>query len=198
MLNLPNILTIGRIAVIPALVAVYYLDGDISNWTALAIYFLACLTDFFDGYFARTLKQFSQLGKMLDPIADKLLISTVLFLLVWDGIISDWTLPAVIIIMCREFLVAGMREFLGNAQVSVPVTALAKWKTTAQMFSLGFLLAGEAGDKILPYNTEIGISLLWFAAGLTLITGYSYMQIGLKHVVAEDEAAALKATEEDN
>ena len=189
MWNLPNILTMMRIALVPLLAAFFYLEGDLGHWLAFSIYTVACITDFFDGYLARVLKQSSELGGMLDPIADKLLICTVLMVLIWDGIIGDWTLPAAIIIMCREFLVSGMREFLANTQVKMPVSNLAKWKTTAQMLSLGFLLCGPAGDKVLPYNTEIGITLLWISAVLTLITGYGYMKVGFAHVVEEDQSA---------
>ncbi len=137
----------------------------------------------FDGYLARIWKQTSTIGRMLDPIADKLLVSAILLLLAVDGTIAGWTLWAAIIILCREILVSGLREYLAELKVSVPVSRLAKWKTTAQMIALAFLLAGPAGDKIMPYVTEIGIVLLWASALLTLYTGWDYFKAGLKHVM---------------
>ncbi|ERM00532.1 CDP-diacylglycerol--glycerol-3-phosphate 3-phosphatidyltransferase [Brucella intermedia 229E] len=128
-------------------------------------------------------KQTSTIGRMLDPIADKLLVSAILLLLAADGTIAGWTLWAAIIILCREILVSGLREYLAELKVSVPVSRLAKWKTTAQMIALAFLLAGPAGDKIMPYVTETGIVLLWVSALLTLYTGWDYFKAGLKHVM---------------
>ena len=122
---------------------------------------------------------------MLDPIADKLLVSACLLLLSADGTIAGWATWAAIIILSREILVSGLREFLAELKVSVPVTQLAKWKTTLQMVAIGFLLAGPAGEKILPYTIEIGISLLWIAALVTLYTGYDYFRAGIKHVVED-------------
>lgn len=120
---------------------------------------------------------------MLDPIADKLLVSSILLLLAADGTIAGWTIWAAIIILCREILVSGLREYLAELKVSVPVTWMAKWKTTVQMVAIGFLLAGPAGNKILPYILEIGIGLLWIAALITIYTGYDYFRAGLKHIV---------------
>ena len=124
---------------------------------------------------------------MLDPIADKLLVSTCLLLLAadTDRTIAGWSLWAAIIILCREILVSGLREYLAALKVSVPVTRLAKWKTTIQMFAIGFLLAGPAGDKLLPYTTEVGITLLWISAIVTLYTGYDYFRAGAKHIMEE-------------
>lgn len=122
---------------------------------------------------------------MLDPIADKLLVASVLLLMAADGTIAGWTIWAAIIILCREILVSGLREYLADLKVSVPVTRIAKWKTTIQMLAIGFLLAGPAGDKVLPYTTEIGIVLLWVAAAITMYTGYDYFRAGLKHIVDE-------------
>ena len=134
-------------------------------------------------HLARIWAQTSNIGKMLDPIADKLLISSILLLLAADGTIAGWPLWAAIIILCREILVSGLREYLAELKVSVPVTRIAKWKTTVQMIAIGFLLAGPAGDKILPYTTQTGIVLLWVAAIITLYTGYDYFRAGLKHVI---------------
>ncbi len=122
---------------------------------------------------------------MLDPIADKLLVSAILLLVAADGTIAGWSIWAAIIILCREILVSGLREYLAALKVSVPVTWIAKWKTTLQMVALGFLLAGPAGDKVLPYTTETGIVLLWVAAIITIYTGYDYFRAGLRHVVDE-------------
>ncbi|ANG95563.1 MULTISPECIES: CDP-diacylglycerol--glycerol-3-phosphate 3-phosphatidyltransferase [Brucella] len=187
-LSLPNILTYGRIIAVPLVVLCFFVEGrlqssDTSRWTALAIFAIASITDFFDGYLARIWQQTSTIGRMLDPIADKLLVSACLLLLAADGTIAGWTLWAAIIILCREILVSGLREYLAELKVSVPVSQLAKWKTTAQMVALAFLLAGPAGDKVLPYTTEMGIGLLWISAILTLYTGWDYFRAGLKHVM---------------
>ncbi len=182
---LPNLLTYGRIAAVPALAACLFYPSDFAHWVALGIYIAACITDFFDGYLARIWNLQSSLGRMLDPIADKLLISVVLLMLVADGTIQGVNIWAAIIILCREVLVSGLREFLAELQVSVPVTQLAKWKTTIQMVAIGFLIAGTAGDKILPYNSEIGVTGLWVAAILTLYTGYDYFRAGVGHIVED-------------
>jgi cardiolipin synthase (CMP-forming) len=186
--NLPNLLTYARILAVPLVLLCFYLEGrirptDFWRWAALGIFLAASITDYFDGYVARVWKQTSNIGKMLDPIADKLLVSAVLLLLAYDRTIDKWSLWAAVIILCREILVSGLREYLAGLKVSVPVTRLAKWKTTIQLVAIGFLLAGPAGDKILPYTTEIGISLLWISAIVTLYTGYDYFRAGLKHIM---------------
>jgi cardiolipin synthase (CMP-forming) len=191
-LNLPNILTYGRILAVPLVVFCFYLEGrlqssDFARWSALFLFLVASITDYFDGYLARAWQQQSNIGRMLDPIADKLLVSTCLLLLAADTerTIAGWSLWAAIIILCREILVSGLREYLAELKVSVPVTRLAKWKTTIQMFAIGFLLAGPAGDKIMPHTTEIGITLLWISALVTLYTGYDYFRAGAKHIMDE-------------
>lgn len=188
--NLPNMLTYARILAVPLIVLCFYLEGRIRptdwwRWAAVSIFIAASITDYLDGYIARIWKQTSNIGKMLDPIADKLLVSAALLLLAYDRTIDKWSLWAAIIILLREVLVSGLREYLAELKVSVPVTRLAKWKTTIQMFAIGFLLAGPAGDKLWPYITEIGISLLWISAIVTLYTGYDYFRAGLKHIVEE-------------
>lgn len=180
---IPNILTYIRILAVPAMAACFYLDGDIANWLALLIFILAAITDFFDGYLARIWHQQSALGRMLDPIADKLLISVALLMLAGNQIIWGWSLIAAIIILCREILVSGLREFLAELKVSVPVSQLAKWKTTVQMVAVGFLLAGSAGDKLFAYTTLTGLTLLWVAAVITLYTGYDYFRAGMRHII---------------
>lgn len=189
--NLPNMLTYARILAVPLVVLCFFLEGqlkssDSARWAALAIFSVASITDYLDGYLARIWKQTSTIGRMLDPIADKLLVSACLLLLAADGTIAGWTLWAAIIILCREILVSGLREYLAELKVSVPVSNLAKWKTTIQMIAVGFLLAGPAGDKVLPYTTEYGIILLWIAAIITLYTGYDYFRAGLKHIVDDE------------
>jgi cardiolipin synthase len=182
--NLPNLLTYFRILMVPAIFGCFYLEGDWARWTALGIFILAAITDFFDGYLARKWEQQSNLGRMLDPIADKLLVAAVLLVLTRDGTIAGYSLWAALIILCREILVSGLREFLAGLRVSVPVTALAKWKTAIQMIALAFLIAGPAGDKLLPFITHTGVLLLWAAAILTLYTGYDYFRAGLRHLTA--------------
>ena len=192
--NIPNMLTYGRIIAVPLIVLCFFVEGtlqstDFARWTALGLFSIASITDFLDGYLARIWNQTSNIGRMLDPIADKLLISVCLLLMAADTekTIAGWSLWAAIIILCREILVSGLREYLAELKVSVPVTRIAKWKTTVQMLALGFLLAGPAGEKVLPYTIEIGITLLWVAALLTIYTGYDYFRAGLKHVVDEEE-----------
>jgi cardiolipin synthase (CMP-forming) len=191
--SLPNVLTYGRILAVPAIVAILFWPKDESmRWWALAIYIVAAITDYFDGYFARAWHQYSAIGRMLDPIADKLLVAATLLMLVADETIASWSLWAAIIILCREILVSGLREFLAELRVSVPVTRIAKWKTTAQLVAIGFLIAGPAGDSLLPegWTTTIGIVLLWIAAALTLYTGWDYFRSGIRHLIAEDEKNA--------
>jgi cardiolipin synthase (CMP-forming) len=194
--NLPNMLTYGRIIAVPVVAGLLLwneradvLTGigiETARWIALGIFVLAAVTDFFDGYLARKWQQQSALGKMLDPIADKVLVAVVLLVLCGDQILRGGHVWAAIIILAREVLVSGLREFLGQLSVSVPVTQIAKWKTTVQLLAIGFLIAGPAGDTIIPGVTWVGIILLWIAAGLTLYTGYDYFRAGLRHVVDEE------------
>jgi len=190
-LALPNILTYGRIAAVPVVVGCMYwqniLHGGLwLRWAALAVFIGAGVTDFLDGYFARIWGQQSSLGRMLDPIADKLLVGSCLLMLAAEKTIHGWALLAAIVILCREILVSGLREYLAELRVSVPVTRLAKWKTTLQLVAVGFLICGEAGDAIVPVVTNIGILLLWLSALLTLYTGWDYLQAGLHHLYQED------------
>ncbi len=185
--SIPNLLTYSRILAVPVIVLCFFIEGrlqssDFARWSALAVFIIASLTDFFDGWLARKWQQTSAIGRMLDPIADKLVVSVVLLLLAAEGSIAGWSLWAAVIILCREILVSGLREYLAAAKVSVPVTQLAKWKTTIQLVAIGFLLAGPAGDKVVPYVTEAGHVLLWIAALITLYTGWDYFRGGLKHM----------------
>jgi cardiolipin synthase len=189
-LALPNLLTYARIAAVAAVVAFMFwstiLQGGLwLRWVALAIFVTAAVTDILDGYFARAWEQHSTLGRMLDPIADKLLVSASLLMLAATETIQGWSLLAAVVILCREILVSGLREFLAELRVSVPVTKLAKWKTTGQLVAVGFLLAGPAGDRYMPFTTEIGLTLLWLSAILTLYTGWDYMRAGLRHLIEE-------------
>lgn len=188
---MPNLLTYARIVAVPLVVGCMYwsdiLQGGLwLRWVALSIFIAAGITDFLDGYVARSWGQQTSFGRMLDPIADKLLVASCLLMLAADGTIRGWSLWAAIVILCREILVSGLREYLAELRVSVPVTRLAKWKTTAQLVAIGFLLAGEAGDEILPITTMTGLSLLWFSAVVTLYTGWDYFGAGVRHLI-EDE-----------
>jgi CDP-diacylglycerol--glycerol-3-phosphate 3-phosphatidyltransferase len=191
--NIPNLLTYGRIVIIPMVAGLLMWPGikndDTARWVALVLYIIAAITDFFDGYLARKWHLSSSLGRMLDPIADKVLVAVILLVLSADGILFGGHIWAAIIILSREVLVSGLREYLGQLRVSVPVTKIAKWKTTCQLVAIGFLVAGPAGDKLFgPYTDQmivsrLGIVGLWLAAGLTLYTGYDYFRAGLRHFV---------------
>jgi CDP-diacylglycerol--glycerol-3-phosphate 3-phosphatidyltransferase len=195
-LSLPNILTYGRIVAVPAIVACYMLGTDLGRWLALAIFVAASVTDYLDGYLARLWHQQSAIGRMLDPIADKLLVATTLLLLASDNTVGEWSLIAAIIILVREVAVSGLREFLAEVRVSVPVSRLAKWKTTMQMVALAFLIAGPAGDMLfsgvqvmdgeLGVISYIGLLLLWISALVTLYTGYDYFRAGIRHIMSEE------------
>lgn len=183
MWNLPNILTLSRIFVIPVLIASFFMEQPLGSHVAFVVFALAGITDFFDGYLARVTGTVSKIGQFLDPIADKLMVGAVIIMVVHAKWVDGIHVVAAVIIMCREILVSGLREFLAGAQVSVPVTMLAKWKTTVQMVALAGLVWSEGGPSLgLPAN-EIGIALLWVAAVLTLYTGIDYLRAGLKHMV---------------
>ena len=185
--TLPNILTYGRVVAVPVVVALMFWPEEPWNrWLAIGVFAAAAITDFFDGYLARIWQQQSSLGRMLDPIADKLLVAACLMMLVADHTIHGWSIWAAIVILSREILVSGLREFLAELRVSVPVSTIAKWKTTLQLVAVGFLIAGQAGEAVLPGTVGIGIVLLWIAAVLTLYTGYDYFRAGIKHVVELD------------
>lgn len=184
--NVPNVLTLFRIAIIPAIVVPFFIQEPWSLWTALALYSVGAITDFFDGYIARAWNQTSAFGRFLDPIADKLYVAAILILLAgFDRLDGIWIIPAVVIMM-REILVAGLREFLGPYKITLPVSRLAKWKTTSQLIAIGFLIMGRHGEVVLPYNLEIGHWALTIAAVLTVITGWDYMVKGLDYIRAMD------------
>lgn len=184
--NLPNLLTYGRIIAVPAFVACFYFAGDFWRFVALGLFIAASVTDFLDGYLARAWSQQSKLGQMLDPIADKLLVGAALIMLVSDKTINDLSVLAAVIILSREILVSGLREFLGQLSVSVPVTKIAKFKTAAQLGAIGFLLAAPLIDREELHTLLLGDSLLWCAALLTIYTGFDYLRVGIKYLIEED------------
>ena len=179
-LNLSNILTICRILVIPIIVALIYLKSPYYGWLAFILFCLASITDYFDGYLARIRNEVSNLGTFLDPIADKLLIASVILILTSKEVITDWeTIPALIILL-REIAVSGLREYLAGIKVSVPVSKISKLKTSLQLIALAILILSESGISFIPI-LFIGKIALWSAAILTLYTGYDYLRSGLKH-----------------
>ncbi len=189
MLNLPNTLTLSRIVMIPVIIAAFYLPSPAANWVTLAIFALAGVTDYLDGYFARVRNQFSAFGRFLDPIADKLLVTAIIVMMVATARIDGIHVLAAMIILCREIFISGLREFLAGVHVGIPVSQLAKWKTTAQFIALGLLLVGDAASAILPAR-EIGIAALWLAAALTFYTGYDYWRASLRHMLPSKAGAA--------
>src|SRR3954465_10872619 len=201
-LALANLLTYARIVAVPVVVGCMYFQSILEyglwlRWVALFIFIAAGITDVLDGYVARAYGQQSTFGRMLDPIAAKLLVSSCLLMLAAAGTIRrcalggppaglrGWALWAAIVILCREILVSGLREYLAELRVSVPVTALAKWKTFLQLLAVGFLIAGKAGDAVVPVVTPIGLTLLWLSALLTLYTGWDYFRAGVRHLFAD-------------
>lgn len=179
--SVPNLLTLSRIVAVPVLVLLFYLDGDVWRWIACVFFTAAALTDFFDGYLARAWSEQSSLGRFLDPIADKLLVAAAILMLVAFGRIAGLVVLPALVILCREILVSGLREFLAELNVGLPVSRLAKWKTTIQMVALGFLIVGDSGPAIVPVQW-IGEVGLWTAAVLTAITGYDYLRAAGRHV----------------
>ena len=188
--KIPNILTIGRILIVPFFVLAFYLPGFYGDLTACVLFVIASFTDFLDGMLARMMGEESKLGELLDPIADKIIVATALILLVMSGTIRHYEVIAAIIILTREILISGLREFLAKGQIKLPVSNLAKLKTFLQMVAIALLLTGETGNKILnfqDYNAQtIGIILLWLSAFLTLYTGYEYLRKGIDHAMSED------------
>ena len=183
--DLPNMLTLSRIAAIPVVVLLAAVGQPGTDVAACVVFSVAAVTDYFDGKLARERAQISDLGRMLDPIADKLLVGAALMMLVGGGRLSAAGLYPAIVIMLREILVSGLREYLAGIRVGLPVTQLAKWKTGFQMGALGTLLAGERGAALLHLDWLpvgfIGEAMLWIAALLTLVTGWDYVLAGLRH-----------------
>lgn len=191
--SLPNLLTLSRIAALPALVALAWPRTPATDLAACILFSVAALTDWLDGHIARRRGETSRLGRMLDPIADKLLVGCALMLLAGLGHLSTWGLLPAIVIMLREILVSGLREFLAELAVGLPVTRLAKWKTGCQMVALGALLAGDGTADLLGLSwlpvSMLGEALLWVAALLTLLTGWDYLRAALGHALRDEQAA---------
>ena len=189
-IKIPNYLTIGRIIIVPFFVISYYLPGFYGDIIPFGLFVVASFTDFLDGLLARMYKEESKLGELLDPIADKIIVAAALILLVMNGTIKNYEVVAAIIILTREILVSGLREFLAKSSVNMEVTGLSKLKTFLQMLSIAILLTGESGNKLInfqDYNAQtIGIILLWLSAFLTLYTGYDYLRKGIDHAINED------------
>ena len=189
-IKIPNILTIGRLIIVPIFVVSFYLPGVVGDLVPFFLFITASFTDFLDGLLARLYKEESKLGELLDPIADKIIVAAALILLVMNGTIKNYEVIAAIIILTREILISGLREFLARASVSMQVTSLSKLKTFLQMLSIAILLTGESGNKIInfqDYNAQtIGIILLWLSAFLTLYTGYDYVRKGIDHAISAD------------
>tara|TARA_B100001123_G_C14691055_1_gene781334 strand:- start:2 stop:592 length:591 start_codon:yes stop_codon:yes gene_type:complete len=191
-LKIPNILTIGRIIIVPIFVLSFYLPGIVGDLVPFFLFVIASFTDYLDGLLARLYKEESKLGELLDPIADKILVAAALVLLVMNGIIKNYEVIAAIVILTREILISGLREFLAkNKETSIPVSSLSKFKTLIQMLSIALLLTGDTGNKIInfqDYNAQtVGIILLWIAAFLTIYTGYDYLRKGIDSAINEDK-----------
>ena len=190
-LKIPNILTIGRIIIVPIFVVTFFIPGFFGDLIPFFLFVLASFTDYLDGLLARLFKEESKLGELLDPIADKILVCAALILLVMNGTIKNYEVIAAVIILTREILVSGLREFLAKGKINLPVSSLAKAKTFLQMIAISVLLTGETGNKIInfqDYNAQtIGIIFLWLSAFLTLFTGYEYLRKGIDHAISEDE-----------
>ena len=191
-MKIPNILTIGRIIIVPIFVLTFFIPGFFGDLIPFFLFVLASFTDYLDGLLARLFKEESKLGELLDPIADKILVATALILLVMNGTIKNYEVIAAVIILTREILISGLREFLARTSVSIQVTSLTKLKTLLQMLSIAILLTGESGNKLInfqDYNAQtIGIILLWLSAFLTLYTGYDYVRKGIDHAINEDNS----------
>ena len=189
-LKIPNILTIGRIIIVPIFVVTFFIPGLFGDLIPFFLFVIASFTDYLDGLLARLFKEESKLGELLDPIADKILVAAALILLVMNGTIKNYEVIAAIIILTREILISGLREFLAKGQVTMQVTSLSKLKTVIQMVSIAILLTGDSGNKIInfqDYNAQtVGIILLWLSAFLTLYTGYDYLRKGIDHAINED------------
>lgn len=184
--HLPNLLTLARIALVPAFVAAFWMPMPMGRWIAFLVFVLAAITDYADGWIARARNLESRLGRMLDPIADKLLVAAALIMLVYNDDIRGFVIIPALIILAREILVSGMREFLATISVQVPVSSVSKFKTAVQLFALAMLILAPAVEHVWGGLHYLGIISLWGAAVLTIYTGFSYVQANLAHVSAED------------
>jgi cardiolipin synthase len=194
--HLPNLLTLTRIVLVPAFVAAFWIDMPAGRWVAFVVFVIAAITDYADGWVARARSLESRLGAMLDPIADKLLISAALMMLVYYDDIRGWVIIPALIILAREILVSGMREFLATIAVQVPVSSISKLKTTVQVIALAVLIVAPAVEHVWGGLHRVGIIALWGAAALTIYTGFSYVQANLAHVSGEHARPRRKAAHE--
>jgi cardiolipin synthase len=191
----PYLLTLSRVFSIPFIIWCFYIEGFWAHLAATLLFVIACLTDFFDGYLARQWKQVSALGRFMDPVADKLLVSTILLMLSGSGVISGVHLLAAAIILAREIIVSGLREFMSQMQLIIPVTKYAKWKTGMQMASISCLLCSAMFPDIAALK-NIGMVLLWFAVVMTVFTGARYLRLGILRISAESVfESKIKSTE---
>jgi cardiolipin synthase len=193
--HLPNFLTLARIALVPIFAAAFLLPLPAGRWIALAIFLVAAITDYADGFIARARNAESRLGQMLDPIADKLLVASALMMLVYKDDIRGWVLVPALIILFREIMVSGMREFLASIAVHVPVSSIAKFKTAIQVAALSLLISAPAVESVFGTLHRIGIIALWLAALLTLYTGFVYVQANLAHMSGPERKEPRTAPE---
>lgn len=187
--QLPNVLTVFRILAVVPVVACLLIGGETFRWLALAVYAVACITDYFDGYLARAWQVQSALGRLLDPIADKLLVGASLLMLCALDHIEGWTVLAALVILLREIMVSGLREFLAELRIGMPVSRLAKWKTVVQLLAIGFLIIGDDSPEWID-SRLVGEVGLWIGAVLTLYTGWDYLIAGLRHVSTPPDGPA--------
>ena len=197
MSSLPNALTLIRIGLVPVFVAAFFLPGEVGRWIVFVLFCLAGATDALDGLIARKLGAESPFGRMLDPIADKLIVSAALLMLASDGTLSGIHLVPALVILCREILVSGLREFLAAAAVSLPVTRMAKIKTIVQVVAIAALIASSATERMLQGVTILALAGMWIAAGLTFYTGYAYLQAGLSHAQGDRRKQRAVAPDDD-
>jgi CDP-diacylglycerol--glycerol-3-phosphate 3-phosphatidyltransferase len=195
MSSLPNLLTLARIVLVPLFVIAFFIPGDSGRWIVFVLFCLAGITDAIDGMIARRLGAVTSFGRMLDPIADKLIVSAALLMLASDRTIQGVHLVPALVILCREILVSGLREFLAQADVSLPVTRVAKAKTTVQVVAIAALIASSASERMLPGVTTAALVGLWVAAGLTFYTGFEYMKAGLVHARTEPKSPKKPSSE---
>lgn len=189
--NVPNILSAYRIAIVPVLTLFFFIGGPIATWINVFLFFLACISDYLDGEIARSTGQTSIFGKFLDSTSDKIMIGGVMMLLVaFDRLTGIWIIPALIIFL-REILVAGLREFLGQYKVSVPISRLGKWKALVQMIASGFLIAGEYGESLIPHSFAIGLGIFLIATLMTALSGWNYVKAGFDTIRKLDAGEAV-------
>lgn len=193
--HLPNLLTFARIALTPLFVAAFWLDMPVGRWVVFGLFLIAAITDYADGWVARRRNVESRLGQMLDPIADKLLIASALVMLVYTDDIRGWVIIPALIILAREILVSGMREFLATISVQVPVSSISKMKTVLQVVAIAMLIVAPAIEHVWAWVQPAGIFTLWAAAVLTIYTGFSYVQANLSHMSGEHARPRPRAAE---